>query len=73
MVDRIIQKLKHNLKETLIKAVIFIIFLSYAVSLIYPIFWIGLNSLKTKFEFLSDVFSLPKNPMGQLYARAGKV
>jgi len=70
MVDRIIQKFKYNLKETLIKAVIFIIFLSYAVSLIYPIFWIGLNSLKTKFEFLSDVFSLPKNPQWNNYSLA---
>lgn len=70
MIDRIIRKFRSDLKVTIIKTIIFVIFFIYAVSLIYPIFWIGLNSLKTKFEFLSDVFNMPKNPQWDNYTLA---
>ena len=49
MVDRIIQKLKHNLKDTII-AVIFVIFSAMRLA-IYPLFWIEVEFSQKKFEF----------------------
>lgn len=40
-------------------AVVFIIFTIYAVTLIYPLIWAFINSLKTNREYFNNPFSLP--------------
>jgi len=45
-----------------VKALVFVIFLLYAISLIYPFVWMAYNSLKTSFEFFENVFSWPSSP-----------
>jgi raffinose/stachyose/melibiose transport system permease protein/N-acetylglucosamine transport system permease protein len=44
-----------------IKIIVCIIFLIYAVTLIYPFLWMSINALKTKEEFYRDVFAFPES------------
>ena len=46
-------------QETIILGIIFVLFVAYAVTLIYPFVWTAYNSLKSTREFNSDQFSLP--------------
>ncbi len=39
--------------------IVFVLFLFYAITLIYPFLWMSINALKTKEEFYKDVFALP--------------
>jgi len=45
------------------KAIVFVIFLIYAITLIFPFLWMILNAFKTNKEFFADIWSLPKNPI----------
>lgn len=59
-----------NEKATMI--VMFVIFLIYALSLLYPVFWVGYNSLKTGRAFNDDHFAWPSDPQWSNYANAWK-
>lgn len=45
----------------------FILFLVYAVTLVYPLIWLFINSLKDKLEFFENPMGLPIKPMPQNY------
>ena len=40
----------------------FLMLLVLAISFLYPIFFLGINALKTKIEYRKDPFSLPASP-----------
>lgn len=46
--------------------VLMIIFFVYIATLIFPVLWLLLNSLKTDVEFFNDTWALPKNPLKNL-------
>lgn len=48
--------------EKIILSIFFVVFVAYAISLCFPVFWTIYNSFKTGREFNTDNFSLP-NPM----------
>lgn len=50
-------------KTFIIKTIVFIVFFVYAVTLIYPFLWMGLNALKDKFDFARNAFNLPSDPL----------
>lgn len=52
-------KIKRDLQARIILSVALVVFIVYAVSLIYPFIWTFLNSLKTNNEFFDDRMSLP--------------
>ena len=52
------------------RAIIFILFALYAVSMIYPFVWAFLSSLKGQMEYYKDKFSLPKDWLFDNYALA---
>ena len=52
------------------RAIIFILFALYAVSMIYPFVWAFLSSLKGQMEYYKDKFSLPKDWLFSNYALA---
>ena len=54
--------------EFILMAVVFVIFLIYALTLIYPFVWAFLNSLKSSPEFYDNSFALPKEWMFSNYA-----
>lgn len=47
--------------------IIYIILTAWAITTIYPIFWVVMNSFKDKKQIMSDAFSLP---MGKLFTTA---
>ncbi|MDR0409218.1 MAG: carbohydrate ABC transporter permease [Spirochaetaceae bacterium] len=47
--------------------IVFILFMIYALSLIFPFFYIINNSLKTNYEFLTRVWYLPQKPNVENY------
>jgi raffinose/stachyose/melibiose transport system permease protein/N-acetylglucosamine transport system permease protein len=47
--------------EKTILWVVFAVFFIYAVSLVYPFVWMGVNAGKTKTEFFGDVISFPQS------------
>lgn len=51
----------------------FIVFITYTVLLLGPIFWTFLNSLKTRMEYLESVVALPKQWLFSNYLTAFKV
>ena len=57
-------KIKSKDRSTLgwaIKIIVCLIFLFYAITLIYPFVWMSINALKTKEEFYRNVFALPES------------
>lgn len=55
-----------------VKIVVFIFFLIYAISILYPFFWAFMSSLKGQMEYQLDNFALPKAALEGLsnYVRA---
>ena len=49
-----------SLTEKIILGIFFVIFLFYAVSLVFPFIWMILNSFKTNPEFFGNIWSLPQ-------------
>ena len=49
-----------SLTEKIILGIYFVIFLFYAVSLVFPFIWMILNSFKTNPEFFGNIWSLPQ-------------
>lgn len=62
MRDAILRKnrIKDDRSKRVSMAIVFVIFVIYAVTLMFPFIWIFLNSLKTRGEFNASVWSLPK-------------
>lgn len=54
----------------IVLVLVFIIFVLYSVSLIYPLVWAFFNSLKSNLEYFKDPFSLPKEWLFSNFARA---
>ncbi|MCE5343319.1 MAG: carbohydrate ABC transporter permease [Eubacteriales bacterium] len=52
---------KHTVKQKLTQSIIFLILLVMAVSFLYPIFFMGINSFKTKSEYRKGPFALPQS------------
>lgn len=46
--------------QTVTKTIVFVLFVIYAVSLLFPFCWMFLNSFKGRNDFLFDVWGLPK-------------
>jgi len=61
--------MKQSFFERIILGIVFIIFASYAISLIFPFVWAFLNSFKTSVEFFSinNVWKLPETWMFSNY------
>ena len=59
------EKTRRSVGERVFLSIMFVIFLIYAVSLLFPFVWIGYNSLKVNGyeEFILDVWGLPKDPV----------
>ena len=59
------EKIKRGTGEKIFLSVMFIVFLLYAISLLFPFVWIGYNSLKVDGykDFVRDVWGLPKDPV----------
>ncbi len=63
--------IKPSAKIIALKTIIFVIFIVYAVTLVYPFAWMAINALKTKFEFFNNsVFSLPVNAQWSNFSNA---
>lgn len=52
-------KVKHMLGDRILLWSVFIIFVLYTISLLYPFLWLFINSFKTKKEFFYNVNGLP--------------
>lgn len=50
--------------------IIQILFMLYALSLIYPFIWMFINSLKSNTEFFQNIWSLPKEWLWENYMKA---
>ncbi len=61
---------KRSVLEIIVLTVFFIFFVFIGITLIYPLVWVFLNSLKTSAEFYENSFSLPKDWLFSNYARA---
>lgn len=61
-----------SLKMTYIHLVVFIIFAIYAFTLVYPFYWLIINSFKEKLEVRLDSFSFPKQWLWNNYVDAFK-
>lgn len=55
-------KMKYRVSagQTVTKTIVFVLFVIYAVSLLFPFCWMFLNSFKGRNDFLFDVWGLPK-------------
>jgi len=47
--------------EKVLKSIVFIIFMLYALSLLFPFVWMLLNSFKERSDFISNIWGLPVN------------
>ena len=59
-----------SLKLTYVRLVVFVIFAIYAFTLIYPFYWLIINSFKEKLEVRLDPFSMPKEWLWSNYSNA---
>lgn len=60
--------------EKVIFAIVFVLFLLYAISLIYPFVWMFINSLKGSLEYSGgNSFAFPKKPLFFNYIKAFKL
>lgn len=62
-------KLKFSSRK-IVLTIVFVIFVLYALSLVYPFVWAFFNSLKTHVEYDLDSFSLPKSWLFSNYIEA---
>ncbi len=62
--------LKRHLAETIFLVVFFCFFVIQALTLLYPLFWVITNSLKTPFEYYESSFSLPSAFRIENYGKA---
>ncbi len=62
--------MKNSRTEKIVLWITFAIFAMYAISLLYPVFWLILNSLKETKEFGANPFGLPKEFYMQNYKDA---
>ena len=53
-------KKNSHIAFTVVKIIVFVIFVVYAVSLIYPIVWAFFTSLKTQFEWQNQNRNVPE-------------
>lgn len=60
MIFRKKSKQKRSPAETALRIIVFIFFMIYALTLLFPFAWCFLNSFKTRSEFLNDIWGLPK-------------
>ena len=63
---------KRTKSERVLYAIIFVIFMVYAISLVFPFVWTFLSSLKTDDEFYESAFALPKHWLFVNYITAFK-
>lgn len=59
-------KIKRKLRQIIVYTVLGL----FSVAILYPLFWIGINSLKTNNEFYKNTFSLPGSFKWNNYAAA---
>ena len=52
-------RIKSEKSKIIAMSIVFVVFLIYSVTLVYPFIWLVLNSLKTRFEFNNDLWGLP--------------
>ncbi len=53
--------IKDSIGLRITKAIVFIVFVLYALSLIFPFVWMLFNSFKTNSEFFKNVWAMPEN------------
>ena len=61
-------KIKRKLQQIIVYTVLSL----FSAAVLYPLFWIGINSLKTNNEFYKNTFSLPRNLKWINYVAAWK-
>lgn len=61
---------KRRIGEYIFLSFFFIFFLVMAFSLLYPLFWVLMNSLKTNFEYRESSFALPEDWLFNNYVLA---
>lgn len=54
------EKILRSKPELIVMWLLVIVFLLYSVSLIFPFYWIFINSFKTLQNFITDIWSFPK-------------
>jgi len=47
--------------EIVIRGIVFVILISFAVSILYPLFWLFINALRTNQELFLDTWGMPKD------------
>lgn len=62
--------LRKNPVEIIFLCVFFVFFVVQALSLLYPLFWVFTNSLKTSFEYYESTFNMPKEFLIENYQKA---
>lgn len=62
--------LKRHPAETIFLVVFFFFFVVQALTLLYPLFWVITNSLKTPFEYYESSFNMPSSFLIQNYGKA---
>ena len=54
-------KIKDSKQLVITKSIVLVIFILYAITLIFPFIWMIYNSFKTNPEFFSDIWALPED------------
>ena len=54
--------MKAKKKKSLVRLVVFLLMLILAISFLFPIYFMGVNSMKTKAQYRRDPFGLPPTP-----------
>ena len=62
--------MKNSRTEKIVLWITFVVFGLYSISLLYPVFWLILNSLKETQEFGANAFGMPKAAYFQNYSDA---
>lgn len=63
-------KERRSFGNKVLMIVLQILFMGYALTLIYPFIWMFINSLKSNAEFFQDIWSLPENWLWSNYVEA---
>lgn len=61
-----------KIKRKLQQVIVYTVLCLFSVAVLYPLFWIGINSLKTNNEFYKNTFSLPGSLKWNNYVAAWK-
>lgn len=68
-----IMRIKYlNIFETLTRIIIFLILIAFVVSILYPLFWIFINSFRNTQEIFLDTWGLPEKLLWSNYVMAWK-